>query len=106
MDAAHARERRHGPALAPAERRLGPLARSSVVAELRTDADHAAVDVAGGGGVELTPDDRRHGLVQERGAPVDLAEQAEGVTLVVQAHGGEIAVAAALGGRERLVVAL
>ena len=105
MDPTHARERRHGTALAPPERRLGPLARTPVVAELRADPDHAAVDVAGGGGIELTADDRRHALVQERHARRDVAEQAKRVALVVKAHRREIAVAAALGERERLVVA-
>ena len=81
MDPAHARERRHGPALAPSERRLGPLARTPVVAELRADPDHPAVDVAGGGGIELTADDRRHALVQQRHSRRDVAEQAERVAL-------------------------
>ena len=111
VDPADAREGRDRLPFTPPQRRFGPLRRASVVAQLRTCPDHAAVDIARRIRAEFATHHGRHGLVEQGSALVHAPQQTQGMSLVVDAHPAEIAIARCRGefdgpvvGADRLLV--
>ena len=92
VDPADAREGRDRLPFTPSQRRVGPLGRASVVAQLRACSDHAAVDIARRIRAEFATHHGRHGLVEQGSALVHPPQQTQGVPLVVDAHPEEIAI--------------
>ena len=95
VDAARPREAGDVEPVAPAVRRLGPLGRAAVVAEVLARADRDAVDDRGRVGPQLAADRGRARLVQQGKPLLDLAAPHESAPLADECQHLRVAIAEA-----------
>ncbi len=82
--------------LAPPGQRGGPLAGTAQRVYLLAGLDHAAIDQTRHDGRQLSRDDRKHGLVEERESSLDLPLPNESPALQVTGAGDQVGISKAI----------